>query len=74
MDTFRQKLDGVSGIVVAAPNRLRKCGRSGNALTLDALTINQTLQVEGVRQADGSILANKISIEDDDENEEPVPC
>jgi hypothetical protein len=28
MDTFRQKLDGVSGIVVAAPNRLRKCGRS----------------------------------------------
>jgi hypothetical protein len=43
--------------------------RRGVSLALDALAINQTLEVEGVRQADGSILASKISIEDDDEDE-----
>jgi len=43
--------------------------RRGVALTLDALAVNQMLEVEGVRQGDGTILANKISIEDDNEEE-----
>jgi len=36
----------------------------GNTLSLDALKSGQSLQVEGSRQSDGSIVAKKISIED----------
>jgi cytoskeletal protein CcmA (bactofilin family) len=39
--------------------------RRGDVQTLDALKIGQTLHVVGDRQADGSIVARKIEIDDD---------
>lgn len=45
--------------------------RSGNMLTLAALQVGQTLEVEGTRRTDGSIDAKKITIEDaENENED----
>jgi Domain of unknown function (DUF5666) len=44
--------------------------RRGDPVTLAALQVGQTLEVEGTRRSDGSIDARTISIEDDDgENE-----
>ena len=44
--------------------------RRGNPVTLATLQVGQTLEVEGTRRTDGSIDARKISIEDDDDNEQ----
>lgn len=43
--------------------------RRGDPLTLAALQVGQTLEVEGTRRSDGSIDARKITIEDDDDDE-----
>lgn len=40
--------------------------QGGAAVTLDALAVGQIVEVEGVPQADGSILARKITIEGQD--------
>jgi len=44
--------------------------RRGNPLTLAALQVGQTLEVEGTRRTDGSIDAQKITIEDDENEDE----
>jgi hypothetical protein len=44
--------------------------RRGNPLTLAALQVGQTLEVEGTRRPDGSIDAQKITIEDDENEDE----
>jgi len=69
--SFRGRIDSISGsslqvagktVVTDGSTRIR---RSGETIPLSALQVGQTVEVEGQTQANGSILAKSITIEDE---------
>jgi hypothetical protein len=60
-------------VVTNADTRIK---RSGQAITLSDITVGMKVEVEGVVQSDGSVLASKVKVEDEendeDENEQEV--
>jgi hypothetical protein len=57
----------VSGRLVHTDGSTR-IRRRGDSIPFSALAVGQTVEVEGAGQADGSVLARKISLEDDDDD------
>jgi uncharacterized protein DUF5666 len=62
----------VSGrlVHVTSSTRIR---RKGDPIPFSALAVGQTVEVEGTTQANGSVLASKITLEDDDDDDGPGP-
>jgi Domain of unknown function (DUF5666)/Carboxypeptidase regulatory-like domain len=69
--SLRNRIDSISGsslqvagktVVTDSSTRIR---RSGQTIAFSALQVGQTVEVEGQAQANGSILAKSITVEDD---------
>ena len=53
-----------SGRTVVVDGRTRLLGRRNESIPFSALTVGSTVEVEGTRQTDGSVLARKVKLED----------
>jgi uncharacterized protein DUF5666 len=71
---FRGRIEKISGSDLSVSGRLvhtnssTRIRRKGDPIPFGALAVGQTVEVEGAGQADGSLLASKITLEDDDDN------
>jgi hypothetical protein len=54
----------VGGRVVVVNGSTRVLDKKGNAIALASLKTGDTVEVEGTSQADGSVLASKIKLDD----------